>query len=206
VRLTRLAAIARINELYEKFEIHLKDYSVKLVSAKSFLIFYFAWHTTSALWYFINIMEEDLFPLTWAKQFKMTDRPIGERYLMSMYYVIKIVTGLGQSDMIAYNDLERICFILIINLGDAVFAMTFGLIAQIQMHISENSHFQQYVQKMKEVETFLNFVQAQSQQKKRIEQYFSYENYLKNKKHIHGKSDLEGSLPFSVLREVIYEI
>jgi len=99
---------------------------------------------------------------------------------MSMYYVIKIVTGLGQSDMIAYNDLERICFILIINLGDAVFAMTFGLIAQIQMHISENSHFQQYVQKMKEVETFLNFVQAQSQQKKRIEQYFSYENYLKN--------------------------
>jgi hypothetical protein len=151
-------------------------------------------------------MEEDLFSLTWAKQFKMTDRPIGERYLMSMYYVIKIVTGLGQSDMIAYNDLERICFIMIINLGDAVFAMTFGLIAQIQMHISENSHFQQYVQKMKEVETFLNFVQAQSQQKKRIEQYFSYENYLKNKKHIHGKSDLEGSLPFSVLREVIYEI
>jgi hypothetical protein len=62
--------------------------------------------------------------------------------------------------MIAYNDLERICFIIIINLGDAVFAITFGLIAQVQMHISENSSFQRYVSKMKEIETFLNFVNS----------------------------------------------
>lgn len=103
---------------------------------------------------------------------------------MSLYFVIKIVTGLGQSDMIAYNDLERICFILIINLGDAVFAITFGLIAQVQMHISENSQFQQYVQKIKEIETFLNFVNAKPSQRSRIEQYYSYENYLRNKRHI----------------------
>jgi hypothetical protein len=46
-----------------------------------------------------------------------------------MYYTIKIVTGVGQSDMIAYNNLERICFILIINVGDALFAIAFGLIS-----------------------------------------------------------------------------
>ena len=43
--------------------------------------------------------------------------------------------------MIAYNDLERIIFIIFINIGDALFAKAFGLIAQIQMHISENSDF-----------------------------------------------------------------
>ena len=53
--------------------------------------------------------------------------------------MIKIVTGVGQSDMIAYNNLERICFIIMINIGDALFAIAFGLIAQVQMHISENS-------------------------------------------------------------------
>jgi len=129
IRLTRMAAVIRLNELYENLQIHLKNHSIKIVSFKSFLIFYFVWHITSSLWYFVNMMESDLYPLTWAKQFKMTERPITERYIMSLYFVIKIVTGLGQSDMIAYNDLERVCFIIIINLGDAVFAITFGLIA-----------------------------------------------------------------------------
>ena len=48
---------------------------------------------------------------------------------------MKIVTGVGQSDMITYNDLEKICFLLIINVGDTLFAFAFGLIASIQLHI-----------------------------------------------------------------------
>ena len=48
-----------------------------------------------------------------------------------MYYVIKIVTGVGQSDMIAYNNLERVAFMLIINIGDALFAIAFGLFAEV---------------------------------------------------------------------------
>jgi hypothetical protein len=48
-----------------------------------------------------------------------------------MYYVIKIVTGVGQEDMITYNDIERIAFLIIMNIGDALFAFAFGLIASI---------------------------------------------------------------------------
>jgi len=33
--------------------------------------------------------------------------------------------------MIAYNDLERIVFMIIINIGDALFAIAFGLVAQV---------------------------------------------------------------------------
>ena len=33
--------------------------------------------------------------------------------------------------MITYNDLERICFMIIINIGDTLFAFAFGLIASI---------------------------------------------------------------------------
>ncbi len=136
-----MAAVFRLFEIYEKFSIYFKNHSIKIVSLKSFLIFYFVWHFTGCLWFFVNMMEHDIFPLTWYKYFNIGDRSLQERYLLSQYYVIKIVTGVGQSDMIAYNDLERICFIIIINLGDAVFAITFGLIAQVQMHISENSSF-----------------------------------------------------------------
>lgn len=58
---------------------------------------------------------------------------------MSFYYVMKIVTGVGQSDMITYNDLERVCFLLIINVGDSLFAFAFGLIASIQLHLFKNN-------------------------------------------------------------------
>lgn len=87
--------------------------------------------------------------MTWIKKFDLFNKTLSEQYLYSMYYVIKIVTGVGQSDMIAYNNLERICFIIIINIGDALFAIAFGLISQVQFHISDNSSFQQYVSKLK---------------------------------------------------------
>ena len=67
IRLSRMAAAIRLNELYENLQIHLKNHSIKIVSFKSFLIFYFVWHITSSLWYFVNMMESDLYPLTWAK-------------------------------------------------------------------------------------------------------------------------------------------
>jgi len=59
--------------------------------------------------------------------------------------VIKIVTGVGQSDMITYNNLERVCFMIIINIGDTLFAFAFGLIASIQMHISNHNEFQKFL-------------------------------------------------------------
>ena len=67
LRLTRMAGIFRLNEIYEKFQIQFKNHSIKIVSFKSFLIFYFVWHFTSCLWYFVNIMENEIYPITWAK-------------------------------------------------------------------------------------------------------------------------------------------
>ena len=46
--------------------------------------------------------------------------------------------------MIAYNNLERNAFIVIIVIGDVVFAISLGLIAEVQMHIYDNSEFQKF--------------------------------------------------------------
>ena len=62
--------------------------------------------------------------------------------------------------MIAYNNLERVIFMLIINTGDALFAIAFGLIAEVQMHISRSSEFQHYLSKMKQIEHFLVDIEA----------------------------------------------
>lgn len=165
LRLTRAMVLTRLMELFEKLQIHLKNYSISMVVFKAFMFLALLWHWTSCIWFFINILEYDTYEITWIKNFNLFSMTLTQQYLRSMYYVIKIVTGVGQSDMIAYNNLERIVFILIINVGDALFAIAFGLIAEVQMHIFENSEFQQYLQKMKEIEKFLSNVNAEERQR-----------------------------------------
>ena len=62
--------------------------------------------------------------------------------------------------MIAYNNLERIVFMLIINIGDILFAFAFSLIASIQFHIAESNEFQVYLAKIKRIEEFLEAIKV----------------------------------------------
>lgn len=129
IKLLRVFAALRLGELLEKFQIYLKNHSILIVVFHALLFLILLWHWTSCLWFFINRLEHDTFEVTWYKFFNLARRSTSQQYLLSIYYTIKIVTGVGQSDMIAYNDLERIVFVIFINIGDAVFAVAFGLIA-----------------------------------------------------------------------------
>jgi len=57
---------------------------------------------------------------------------------------------------------------------------------------------------MKEIEHFLDDISAEDTQRKRIEQYFSYNFITKNKKHLIESNDLKGYLPYYLSKEVIY--
>lgn len=91
----------------------------------------------------MNLLESS-YPLTWVKKFGIQDMNVSQQYLLSIYYVIKLVTGVGQSDMSTYNDLERIVFIIITNIGDAFFGYAFSLVADAQLLVFENSTFEMY--------------------------------------------------------------
>lgn len=144
--LSRLLALYRLRDLLEKFQIYLKRHSVLIVALRAVLLLLVLWHWTSCALFFIDQAEADSYPKSWFRQFNLADKAASEQYLLSIYYVIKIVTGVGQSDMIAYNNLERVIFMIIINIGDAIFGYSFGLIAQLQMFIFANSSFQQYLE------------------------------------------------------------
>lgn len=55
---------------------------------------------------------------------------------MSFYFVMNIVATVGYGDMFANNDIERMYVVFLINTGDVLFALAFGLIAAIWMHFS----------------------------------------------------------------------
>jgi hypothetical protein len=137
LRLLRILAIQKLLQTFEKFEIHLKTLNLFMYILKTILILFLLWHWTACFWFFINKrIELGLYENNWYNTFKLYEKDLIEMYLLTFYYVIKIVTGVGQSDMITYNDLERICFMIMINIGDTLFAFAFGLIASIQLHIS----------------------------------------------------------------------
>ena len=56
---------------------------------------------------------------------------------------------------------------------------------------------------MKQIEDFINNVHAEHNQRRRVEEYFSYNFMLKNKKTTIESEDLKKHLPYSIVQEVI---
>ena len=104
---------------------------------KATLMLYFLGHWMTCIWHLVNVLEDRNESVqTWADMNSLEDKTIGERYLLCFYAVINVVTSVGYGDMYPVTDLERIFFILMINAGDVLFALAFGLIAQITMQKS----------------------------------------------------------------------
>ena len=106
--------------------------------------------------------------------------------------------------MLTYNDIERVAFLFIINIGDALFAFAFGLIASIQLQISENNEYHLFINKMKGIEEFLTQVCAGESQRKRVEAFFAYSFFTKNKLHLIESKHLKGLLPYSLQKDLLY--
>jgi len=59
---------------------------------------------------------------------------------------------------------------------------------------------------MKQIEGFLISIKALDIQRKRVEEYYSYNFFLKSKKKTLEAEDLKAHLPYSIVQEVIYSV
>ena len=57
---------------------------------------------------------------------------------MSFYFVMNIVATVGYGDMFPMTDYERLFIVFMINLGDALFALAFGLVSAVTLHMSHS--------------------------------------------------------------------
>eukprot|EP00347_Sterkiella_histriomuscorum_P000063 403377328 len=204
-RLIRILAIHKLLKVLEKFEVHFKTFNIIVYIVKTILILYLLWHWTACFWLFINKrIEPSFYKETWYTTFKLDDKQVIEQYLLSFYYVIKVVTGVGQSDMITYNDLERVCFMIMINIGDTLFAFAFGLIASIQMQISQNNEFENFLEKMKQIDEFSESINLNQSQCEKVGRFFSYSYFVKSKSNLIEAKEIKQYLPYNLAKEVIY--
>ena len=115
---------------------------------KATLMLYFLGHFMTCSWHLVNVLEALDGTETWAMANKLDEKRVSERYLLCFYSVINVVTSVGYGDMFPVTDLERIFFILMITAGDVLFALAFGLIAQLVMQKSKTDEKEEFISKM----------------------------------------------------------
>ena len=65
----------------------------------------------------------------WYGYLELDQRSNGQLYVFGLLFFINIATTTGYPEMIIYNQQERAMFIFFIWVGDALFALAFGMIA-----------------------------------------------------------------------------
>ena len=148
LRAIRIVSCWQALKIFGQFEVYLRNYQFVMSGLKAALILYFLGHWMTCAWHFVNIVIEGGVETTWATANELGQRTIGEKYLLCFYLVLNVATSVGYGDMYPVTDTERVFFCLMINAGDVLFALAFGLIAQITMQISQLDETQIFIDKM----------------------------------------------------------
>ena len=118
-------------------------------------------------------------------------------YLYAVFFVLNIATTTGFPSQIVYNDLERICFIAVIYIGDAIFSIAFGMMASnsdIFMY-----KFPQNSENRIKIEKLLSQSPGHyNQVKKKLKKYFAYALELKTQ-NISYLESLRNLLPEQIV-------
>lgn len=107
-----------------------------MIILKAFFYIFFLGHFLACAWYFVVDKIEDGSEPTWIDHNKLENVATKNKYLISLYTVFNIVCSVGYGDMFPMTDIERVCFLLMITCGDLLFALAFGLIANLTLQIS----------------------------------------------------------------------
>ena len=117
---------------------------------------------------------------------------------------MNVVSTVGYGDMFPMTDVERIFMIFLINSGDALFAVAFGLIAGITMQASKNKSTESFFKKMHSIKELLTQNGGDPAQKSKVEQFFAYSWHLHKSTEMVSIKSLSTQLPYRLSKEVVY--
>ena len=67
--------------------------------------------------------------VSWFNYLELNNRPLGQVYVFGLLFFMNLATTTGYPELIVYNNSERAIAIFFIWIGDALFALTFGMLA-----------------------------------------------------------------------------
>ena len=147
LRLMRCWLLVSAPRFLTNFEMVFRKFSPYLKFLKTIGSFGLLAHCTSCAWFYTNKFIEDESDYTWIKYQHLEHEKLYICYLMSIYYVINVVTSCGYGDMFPMTNKERIFTCLMINTGDLLFAVIFGIVAALA--IASKHHLDDFFNRMR---------------------------------------------------------
>ncbi|CAI2367548.1 unnamed protein product [Moneuplotes crassus] len=204
LKCVRLISVWKILNIFGRFELFFKKLGLFMNIIKALLFLCIIWHWTSCAWFFtnlyINLDRDD----SWMEFNNLQDGPLYKQVLYSYYTIMNVVSTVGYGDMFPMTDVERIFITLLINSGDLIFAVAFGLIAGISMQASNNKSTEIFFKKMHMIKELIDQNRGDEKQKSKVEQYFAYSWHLHKSTKMFSIKSLSTQLPYRLSREVVY--
>jgi CRP-like cAMP-binding protein len=117
---------------------------------------------------------------------------------------MNVVATVGYGDMFPMTDNERLFFVFLINMGDALFAVAFGLIAGITMQASKNRDSEEFFNKLQSIKDLLKQNGGDQSQRIKVEQYFAYSWHLHKSTNMISIKSISSLLPYRLSKDVVY--
>jgi hypothetical protein len=92
-------------------------------------------HWCVCAWVFIIGTAEKKYAMNWLKYHHLKKENLGKTYLFCWYAIANIVSSVGSGDIFGTTDLERFFFVLLITFADVIFALAFGLLAELTANL-----------------------------------------------------------------------
>lgn len=199
--------LLRLMIVFNVFEViaHIQELNYKISSTiytcATFCGFIFLIHFVSTAWYFVNSVVEKSVPLTWEKHNKLVDAPFSRKISLSIYYLTKIVAGVGSGDSFAATNLERIVTCVIVHIGDILFALVFGIITALAASWSYETDA--YLSQKLHLEKFAATFSLTEGNKKQVKEYKEYVKSVRYNEKV--SEEAREVLPVMLAKEVVYE-
>ena len=108
-----------------------RSYASWLTNIGNIFFIFLIGHWCVCSWVFLIHVIESRFTTNWYNYYDLGSKQGWEVYIRNWYAIANIVSSVGSGDIFATTDLERIFFTLLMTAADIVFALAFGLLAEL---------------------------------------------------------------------------
>jgi voltage-gated potassium channel len=134
LRMVRLVSVFRLPSLIHKFELYFKEFSDVIGALKAIFFMSVLMHWFSCLWFFSVEAQEET--NSWkVKENLDNNAQSSHKWVKSIYFVMNVTTGTGFSDSWPVTIVEICLTMLLILVGNILFAIAFGLLSSISQSI-----------------------------------------------------------------------
>ena len=110
--------------------------------------------------------------MSWFSLLALDEAPGWQQYIYSLLFTMNIATTTGYKEMIIYNNYERTLFIIFIYIGDALFALVFGLFRANSRLLPEK--YDSVFERIRKIEGVLSHPNIRPKTRQKIENYFAF--------------------------------